>query len=466
MEKRKLPLALAVLPVVAVIFCALMSVTTWGIGMNLPILSGIIVAAIIGKCLRFTWAEMQQSLVDGISRALPAFFVLLIVGVIIGSWIAGGVIPTLIFYSLKMINPMIFVPATAVVTGIVALSTGTSFTSIATVGLALMVTGVGMGFPAPLLAGAIISGAYLGDSMSPLSDTTNLASAMSGCNLFELIGHMMWTGPISFLIAIVGFYFVGAPYAQGVSQDSPEIIAIFEGLTNGFTINPLLLLIPIVTIFFSIKKFPAVPSLILIAALGGICAIFVQGFSVIETLNALTFGFKSNTEVAMLDNLLTRGGMVSMGGTIILMLLATGLGGILEKAGFLDVMLKAIMRFVKSDGQLVLVTIISGFVVAFATGAQLLAILLPARMFSSEYKERNISAKNLGRVAQTIGAIGINIVPWSVPCIFAANILDVNPIEFIPYIFFVYISVAINIIYGFTGFTITKDKQPEVSAKL
>lgn len=145
-----------------------------------------------------------------------------------------------------------------------------------------------------------------------------------------------------------------------------------------------------------------------------------------------------------------------MGNTIILMLLATALGGILEKVGFLNTILKSVMKFIKSDGQLILLTVLSGFAVAFATGAQLLAILLPARMFVPEFKARNLHLKNLARVAQSIGAIGINLVPWSVPCIFASNILGVEPSKFIPYLFFVFMTVIINLAYGFTGFTITK----------
>lgn len=456
MRKKELSLPLALLPIITVVFFALMSVMKWGAGMYLPIICSIIVAILIGIYLGFSYDELQKSLVEGVSRALPAFFILLIVGTIIGSWIVGGVIPALIYYSLKIISPSIFVPAAAAVTGIIAISTGTSFTSIATVGLALMVTGIGMGFPPPLLAGAIISGAYLGDSMSPLSDTTNLASAMAGCDLFELIGHIILTGIPAFLISIVMFYFVGIKHVESISISTEEIAFIYNGISQSFNINPLLLVFPIITIVFSIKKFPAVPSLITISILGGISALVLQKADFRLVLNAMTFGYKSNTGIQMIDSLLSRGGIVSMGNTIILMLLATALGGILEKVGFLNTILKSVMKFIKSDGQLILLTVLSGFAVAFATGAQLLAILLPARMFVPEFKARNLHLKNLARVAQSIGAIGINLVPWSVPCIFASNILGVEPSKFIPYLFFVFMTVIINLAYGFTGFTITK----------
>ena len=458
MKEKKLYLWLAVLPVIAVVFFALMSVLVWNIGMYLPIISGIIVAFIIGLYIGIPYLDLQKSLVDGVSRALPAFFILLIVGTIIGSWIVGGVIPALIYYSLKIISPHIFLPAAAIVTGIIAVSTGTSFTSIATIGLAFMITGVGMGFPPPILAGAIISGAYLGDSMSPLSDTTNLASAMSGCDLFELIGHMVFTAAPAFIISVILFYFFGISYAQEITVSSKEIALIYDTIYQNFNVTPILLLLPIITVVCSIKKLPAIASLALISTLGGIAAIIFQGSDIVEVLNAMTFGYKSDTGVKMIDSLLSRGGIISMGNIIILMLLATALGGILEKGGFLNAILKSVMRFIKTDGQLIFFTVMSGLSVGLATGAQLLAILLPARMFVDEYKIRNLHPKNLGRVAQSIGAIAINLVPWSVPCIFASNVLGVEPADFIPYIFFAFTTIAINLIYGFTGFTITKNK--------
>lgn len=205
-NKKQLSLILAILPILTVIILGLLSVLNFKAGMNIPIMSGIIVAGIVGKINGLKWGQLQKSLVEGVSRALPALFIVMIIGLIIGSWIQGGVIPALIYYSLKIISPTIFIPTACFVTAIVAVATGTSFASIATVGLALMATGVGMGFPPPLLAGAIISGAYFGDSISPLSDTTNLASAVSGCTLFELLGHLAKTGIPALIISLIGYY--------------------------------------------------------------------------------------------------------------------------------------------------------------------------------------------------------------------------------------------------------------------
>lgn len=455
-EKRKLNLFLALLPLLIIVVFGLFSVIKWKGGMNIPILTGIITAGLIGTWLGFSWDELQQSLVKGVSRALPPLFIIMIIGIIIGAWIQGGIIPSLIFYSLKIISPKIFVPAATLVTAIIATATGTSFTSIATVGLALMATGLGMGFPAPLLAGAIISGAYFGDSISPLSDTTNLSSAMANCTLFELISHMAKTGVPALLLSTIVYYVLGLNHAFQAVMDNSAITEILQGLNNSFVISPFLLLIPVITIVFSIKKLPAIPSLITVGILGGLAAIFIQGADIGSVIRTMTNGFSSNTGIKMVDSLLTRGGINSMGGTVILLTLAVSLGGILEEIGSLQVILDIVMKKVSSAGQLIGVTIASSLFVAFATGAQLLAIMIPARMFQNAYKDYNLHSKNLARVAQSIGCICVNLVPWSVPALFAQGILGVQAIEFIPYIFFAYFTIIINVIYGFTGFTIDK----------
>ena len=455
-EKQELPFILAVLPILSVIVFGLLSVLNWKAGMNIPIMSGIIMAGIVGKARGIKWQRLQGSLVDGVARALPALFIMITIGAIIGSWIQGGVIPTLIYYSLKIISPTIFIPTACFVTAIVAVSTGTSFASIATVGLALMATGVGMGFPAPLLAGAIVSGAYFGDSISPLSDTTNLASALSGCTLFELLGHLAKSGIPALIISLIAYYILGAKHAIVGAVNLETIESIMAGLSTNFKITPFLLLIPLLTILFSIKKLPAIPSLIMVAGLGALAAIFIQGSELGSIMRTMTNGFVSESGNEMIDSLLTRGGINSMGGTVILLTTATAFGGILEEIGSLDSLLNLIMKKVNSVGSLVLATVLSGLTVAFATGAQLLAVVIPARMFGQAYKEKNLHSKNLARVAQSIGTICINLVPWSVPALFAQQILGVEAIKFIPYVLFAYITLAVNIIYGYTGFTMDK----------
>lgn len=457
-KRKDLTVLQSLLPFIVVIVFGLLSVMRWKVGMNMPIILGIVTACIIAFLNGKAWSELQKGLVDGVARGLPALFILIIIGAIMGSWIQGGIISTLIYYGLKLISPGFFVPAACLVTAIVAVSTGTSFTSIATVGIALMVTGIGMGFSPPLLAGAIISGAYFGDCISPLSDTPNLASAITGVNLFDLIKSLAMAEIPALFISLIVFFFLGNREVTSTTGNLETINSIINGLESSFVISPFLLLIPVLTIVLSAKKVPSLPALFIVAILGGLAGIFVQGESPMAVFNAMTNGFVSESGNELIDSLLSRGGINSMGNTVILLIIAVGFGGILEEIGALDSILNVIMKRINSTGSLVLVTILSGLFVAFATGAQLLAIVIPARMFNNAFVERNLDLVNLARAAQSTGAIAINLVPWSVPALFAQQVLGISAIEFIPFIIFAYATLVINIIYGFTGFTIKKEE--------
>lgn len=456
-KKKPLNLFLALLPILTIVFTGLMSVVYWQAGMNIPILFGIIVAAFVGVYCGYSWEDLSKGLTNGVSSALTPIFIIIIVGIIIATWIQGGIIPSLIYYSLQLISPQIFIPTTALVTAIIATAIGTSFTSIATIGLALMTTGLSLGFPAPILAGTIISGAYFGDSLSPLSDSTNLGAAMNNINLYDLIKHMAKTTIPALIISLVVFYFLGLPYADGAGNNLEVIQTILTILESSFVIHPLLLIVPLISMSFSIRRVEAIPSLIGIAFLGAFTAFFVQGESIVQIVQAMTNGFTSTTGVELVDNLLSRGGINSMGDTVILLISAVALGGILEAIGSLDLILDRVLTYVKSDGSLVAVTVLSSLIIGFSTGAQLLAIMLPARMYHNAFIDADLHPKNLSRIAVSIGGICINLVPWSVPALFAQSVLGVSPIEFIPYIIFAYAALGINLIFGYTGISMTKN---------
>lgn len=455
MKEKKINVGLASIPLIVVIILGLLSATTWKAGMYVPLIGSIAAAALVGVYLGKSWETLQKGLVNGVSRALPALFILVIVGAITGTWIQGGIIPTLIYYALEFISPAIFIPAACLVTAIIATSTGSSFTSIATIGLALMATGLAMGFPPGLLAAAIICGAFFGDSLSPLSDSTNLASAMTGAGLFETIGHMIHTAIPALLLTSIIYYFIARPYASSMVGDREMIDQLLSGINNAFTISPLLLLVLIAMIILTIKKVPALPTLILATLLGALCGFFVQGESLGAVIVAMSTGYVSNTGVEMVDRLLSSGGVASMASTVMLMTLATALGGIMEEIGALECLVDKIMERVKGLGGLVAVTIFSGLVVAFATGAQLLAIILPARMYAEEYKKRGLDPKNLARIACQIGCVCITLVPWSVPTSYASGMFNVAPAEFIPFLFFPMLLIVFNLLLGFTGISMT-----------
>ncbi|WP_338449476.1 Na+/H+ antiporter NhaC [Niallia oryzisoli] len=456
MKKKELTLGMSLIPIIALIGAAALSIFIWKAGMHIPLMIGVIAAAIVSIIAGWTWDDVQRMMVNGVARALPAVFILLIIGIIVGTWIASGVIPTMIYYGLSIIDPSMFVPIVALVTGIISITLGSSFTSIATIGLAFMAIGEGLGFPPGLVAGAVISGAYFGDKLSPLSDTTNIAPAMAETDLFSHVKHMLWDTIPAFIISIVLYWIVSQSATANSGADTKVIDVMKTGLNAVFVIHPLLLLMPILTIILMIKKTPAIPALMGVGILGGVLAMIVQGSSMASVIQIMTNGYHVESGVKELDSLLNNGGLMSMLGTVCLLILATALGGILEETGSFDVLTKKMMSKVRSTGSLISTTILSTFIVAFASGAQFLAIILPARTFVKDYKRMGIDTKNLSRCVEAAGTVGINLVPWGVPAVFAAGILGVSPGEFIPYAFLAYLVPLINILFGFTSWTITK----------
>lgn len=285
---------IATIPLLCLIFMAFMSTVYWGIGMLVPIVVGIAVAATIGKMLGYTWHDLEQSLADGVSKALPAVFILILIGMIIGTWISGGIIPTLIYYGLSIINPNLFLPLVCLITAFVSVILGSSFTSIATIGLAFMAIGEGMNMPLPIVAGAVISGAFFGDKLSPLSDTTNVAPAMVGESLFDHIRHMLWDTIPALLISAVIYWIIGLNIVGGASQRiDHDPSAILSGLQQQFTIHLLLLIVVVLALVLIAMRVPAVPALLLIALMGAIAGVTVQGKTMGETLQAATAGYVS-----------------------------------------------------------------------------------------------------------------------------------------------------------------------------
>ncbi|MCM3745219.1 Na+/H+ antiporter NhaC [Sporosarcina luteola] len=454
--KKEMTFGLAIIPILALVIAAASSIFIWKAGMHIPLLIGVFAATVIAKICGWRWEKIEKMMVNGVSRALPAVFILLIIGIIVGTWIASGVIPTMIYYGLSIIEPSLFIPLVALVTGIVSITLGSSFTSIATIGIAFMAIGEGLGFAPGLVAGAVISGAYFGDKLSPLSDTTNIAPAMAETDLFSHIKHMLWDTIPAFAIALILYWFVGLSGAATHAVDTAGIDVIKSGLGDVFVIHPLLLLMPVFTIILMMMRVPAIPALTIVGLLGAVLAVVVQGSSVSTIAQVMTSGFSVDSGIATVDSLLNKGGLLSMLGTIGLLVIATALGGILEETGSFEVVTREMIAGVRSTGTLISTTILSTFVVAFASGAQFLAIILPARTFVHTYKKMGIDTKNLSRCVEAAGTVGINLVPWSVPAIFAAGILGVSPGQFIPYAFFAFLVPLINIVFGFTGWTITK----------
>lgn len=458
MQKRKLPsIPIALLPIVVLVAMALLSITVWDIGMLIPLMTAVAVAAVIGKTLGYTWQELENSLAQGVSRALPAVFILFLIGTIIGTWLEGGLIPTIIYYGLTFISPNLFLALACLVPAAVSFVLGSSLTTIATVGIAFMAIGEGMGFPAAIVAGAVISGAFFGDKLSPLSDTTNLAAAMGGVKLFAHIRHMLWDTVPALLISAFLFWIIGGRIsADSDAANTEHQEALLSGLSEQFVIHPALLLVPVVAISLMLLRMPALVTLLCVSLLGAASALLVQGSTVTDILQAMTSGYSSATGVEFLDSLLNRGGIESILGTIALVIIATALGGVMEMTGAFKVVVQALIGRIKRAGSMVAGSMGAGFVVAFASGEQYVSVLLPARAFLEPFQKMGLSPLNLTRTAEAAGTVGINLVPWSVPAVFAAGVFGIPAVEFIPFIFFAFLVPLINLIYAYTGFTIKR----------
>ncbi|MHB1391903.1 MAG: Na+/H+ antiporter NhaC [Clostridia bacterium] len=423
---------------------------------HIPLVLGALVAVIVAIYrLGYTWAEVEEGIISSITGTMQAILILAIIGMIIGTWIQGGIVPTLIFYGLQILNPSFFLVAACLLCCVVSLATGTSWGTAGTIGIALMGIGVGLGVPAPITAGAVISGAYFGDKMSPLSDTTNLAPAMAGAQLFDHVRHMVYTTSVSLTIALIGYGIIGAGYA-GKSFDSSNVKSVMDLMQQNFTINPLLLLVPIIVFVLVAKKVPAVPGLFIGTLLGGVAAMMFQGAAIGDVMNAMQNGVVSETGNQVLDDLLTRGGYQSMMWTISLILAALTFGGILEKTGMLESVAKVILKFAKSTGSLVTATILTSIFTNILAGDQYLSIVLPGKMYKEEYHRRGLAPRNLSRCLEDAGTLTSPLVPWNTCGATMSTYLGVPTLEYIPYAFLNLINPVVSIVYGFTGITMMK----------
>ena len=380
-EKRNATLGEAIICILFLVCTLFISLTKLNLSAHIPLVLGSIFASSIAIIrLGFTWKELEEGILDTINNTMQAILILLIVGMLIGTWIISGIVPSMIYWGLNILSPGIFLVATTVICSIVSISTGSSWTTAGTIGIALLGIGSALGIPKEVIAGAIISGAYFGDKMSPLSDTTNLAPAMAGSNLFDHIRHMLYSTVPAMLISLVIYAFLGMKYA-GHSIDTSQISQIQNALASSYnTLSPLLLLVPVIVIVLVILKVPAIPGLIIGTILGGLVAIFFQGASLQNVLEVAQVGYTSHSGMLFVDELLTRGGLNSMLDTVSLMLCALTLGGILEKTGMLEALARFILRFAKGTFGLVAATIFTCIGTNIAVADQYLAIVIPGSM--------------------------------------------------------------------------------------
>jgi len=435
---------------------------------QIALLFSTAIALLIGFKNQYTWSELNSAIAQGVANVFGSVLIIMTVGALIGVLIISGTVPAMIYYGLQIVEPELFYFSACILCAVAALSIGSSWSVAGTIGVGLMGIAAGLGLSPEITAGAIISGAYFGDKMSPLSDTTNLAPAVTGTDLFVHIKHMVWTTAPAISIALVLYLIIGMSNDNLVSIDLSEKLTI---IAKTFDINGYLFL-PLVVIFImAIKKVPAFIALIAGIASAIVLALifqqevltqFVTDVSQASILNnvkgiwlALFSGYVSATGDSEIDQLLSRGGINSMLNTVSLILCAITFGSILDKLGILERLIANVITKAKSVGSLVFITAVSCFSINVAAGDQYIAIVLAGRMYKLEYQKRQLRARNLSRVLEDAGTVTSVLIPWNTCGAFLAGALGVSTFAYAPYCFFNILCPVITVVYGMYNFSIT-----------
>lgn len=401
------------------------------------------------------WDYIMKKVMKIGNNLYGAMILLVFVGMLVGAWIINGTIPTMIYYGLKLISPSAFLVIASLLCAIMSVMTGTSWGSLSTIGVALMGVAIGLGIPAPAAAGAVIVGAYFGDHISPISDSTILAAAMAGVEVLDHVKYMLFTAIPSFLISLVFFFILGRKFSGG-AMETEALDLIFNTLETNFNINIILLLIPIITLFLIYKKFPVFPVFAVGVTAGIISAVAIQGAPIKEILDSLMNGFTRTTNVEVVDSMLLRGGIVSTMDVVILMMAASLFGGTFQASGAVD-MLASLIRKVATTGKSLMVfsyvfhtAMVAALVSDFTTFSLTSPILKPL------YDEHDLDRVNLSRMYEETGTMGSLFIPWTSASLFAVKTTGVPLREWALYAPTIYLHIIISMIFIFTGFTIAK----------
>lgn len=432
-------------------------IIVFGTDVHVPMFIGVVAAACMALYLGFSWEFIEKSMMDGIYNALQAVMILIIVGILVGVWIVGGIVPAMIYYGLKLLSPSVFLVAALLICSITSLATGTAWGTMSTMGLALMGIALGLGIPAPMAAGAIISGAYFGDKMSPLSDTTNLAPAMAGTDVFTHVKFMILPTAIAYGIAIVSFAVMGVSYANsGAAADVSAVAEMSDGLAAMFNINPVLLLPPLIVILAVALKIPAIPGITIGIIAGGIIGMIFQGsdctFGAI--LDCGMNGFTCESGVEAIDNLLSTGGINNMLYSVSLTIIAMMFGGIMEKTRMLDALVAKIVKMVKKPVSLVIATEATCILSNATMPEQYISLVVPGRMYAETYRERGLHPKTLSNALESAGTVTSALIPWNTCGVFILGTLGISTFEYFPYAIFNIAVPITTIVLAFFGLTV------------
>lgn len=481
LERKRPSLLQAIIPIVVLIGILTTNVLVLGTdainGANqMGLLLASAIAGLVSIRLGYGWGEIEKSMLKSINSAMGAMLILLMIGALSGTWLLSGIVPAMIYYGLKILNPTIFLVAACIACAVVSLATGSSWTTVATIGIALLGIGKALGLHEGIIAGAIISGAYFGDKISPLSDTTNLAPAMAGTDLFTHIRYMMLTTVPTMAITLIIFLVWG--FAQTIEATEANTGEVLLTIEKSFNLNPLLFLVPIGVVYLIIKKVPALPALLVGTLLGGLFAIILQPqvvnqvsgvegnylkSSFIGVMRAMTTTINVQTDNQMITDLLTGRGMFGMLNTIWLIICAMIFGGVMESSGLLHRMAEEIIRFAHNTGSMVASTAATCIFFNVTASDQYMAIAVPGRMFASTYRERGYKPELLSRTLEDSGTVTSVLVPWNTCGATQSSVLGVATMTYAPFTFFCLISPLMTILQAYLNYKIRRIDEPTPS---
>jgi len=464
-RNRQLSVGEALIPVAALIIMLGFNVYVYGdaalSGSNqFVLLLGAAVAAIVGFFNKVTFHKMMEEVANNIKSTVGAILILLMVGALAGTWLVSGIIPSMIYYGLQILSPAVFLPATLIICSIISIATGSSWTTSATVGIALIGVGNALGFDLGMVAGAVISGAYFGDKLSPMSDTTNLAPAMAGADLFTHIRYMTLTTIPTYIITLILFIILGL--SVDIKGDV-NIASLLTDIETSFTISPWLFAVPVIVIGLIIKKTEPLIALLIGTLLAGVFALIFQPHVInqIAGVNHMTFqsAYKGimdaitidvivPTENKTLTSLFTSGGMQKMLGTIWLILCAMVFGGIMDAIGALAIISQALLKLAHTTFGLFAATVGSCLALNITASDQYLAIVVPGKMFAKAYEDKNLAPENLSRTLEDSGTVSSVLIPWNTCGAYHAGTLGVSTFDYLPYAFFNIISPFMTLIFA------------------
>ena len=475
MSKIKSPSTLqALVPIIFLVILLSINVSIFGDdslsgSIQIVLILSSAVASIIAFNLGFTWLEIQKGIVNSIKSSLPSILILFLVGSLAGSWLLSGIVPAFIYYGIQILNAKIFLFAACIICIIVSMATGSSWTTSATIGIALIGIGRALDISDGLVAGAILSGAYFGDKMSPLSDTTNLAPAMAGGDLISHIKYLSLTSVPSIMISLIIFIVLGFNISENIGINNTEIIS--TAILEKFYISPILFVVPVIVIVLIYKKIKAVPALFVGVVLGSVFAIIFQTNLVVEVSNSDENSWKSlfsgtmtslygsisiNSSNELVSDLLSSSGMFGMLNTIWLVISAMIFGGVMERAGFLQQITSIILKKIKSTGSLISSTAGTCIFFNLTASDQYLSIVVPGKMYSSIYKDKGLAPENLSRTLEDGGTVTSVLVPWNTCGAYHASVLNVATLSYLPFCFFSLISPIMTILFAYLRIKIKK----------